>query len=139
MVNLAASGTIWPGSVVIRDTSANRVSAASSSLGTSTAILGVAMDYVQGASDAYTRVQLFEPGQLWEADTVNAVTTANILVRHTLADERYVRNIANTYETASTGIFLGLNIVGSTSGSGRLVGQFLQHVPLKQGNYTQVG
>lgn len=138
VVNMQASGTIWTNSVVVRDVATNVVSAAASS-STTTNVVGVSLDYVQGASDTYVRVIPFVPGQLWEADTVGAITTSQVLLRHTLYNSLLVNNITNTYETAATGIFLAYAVTGSTSGSGKIIGTFLAHTPLKSGGYTIAG
>lgn len=138
-VNMQASGTIYANSVVIRDGATGMVATAASTGMTTTNIVGIALDYVQGASDVETRVIPFVPGQVWEADTVNAVTTANVGIRHTLSDSLRVRNITNLYETASTGIFYAFAITGSTSGSGRILGTFLQTTPFRAGMTDNLG
>lgn len=141
VVNLPASGVIYPGSVVVRsvaeglgDSTLGEVVSAAAVSGTSgyttTNIVGVSLDYVQGASDTFVRVIPFVPGQLWEGDCVNAAATSNILLRHQLADSRFIRNVTRVSETASTGVFLAFAMAGATTGSGRLIGTFLQRVPV---------
>lgn len=142
VVLMPASGVIFPGSVVCRNAVeglgdatlgqvvSNPVGASATEGATTTNIVGVALDYVQGASDTYVRVIPFVQGQLWEADCVSAVTTSNILLRHGLADARNVRNITRVSETASSGVFLAYAITGATTGSGKLIGTFLQRTPV---------
>ena len=141
-VNMAASGVIFPNSVVIRNAVeglgdstlgqvvSNGVAGSLTEGATTTNIVGVALDYVQGASNTFVRVIPFAQGQLWEIDTVNAVATSNLFLRHQLADARFLRNVTRVSETASVGVFLALAITGSTSGSGKLIGTFLQRVPV---------
>ena len=138
-VLMYASGVVRPGSVVIRDTAANAVSPATAALATTTSIVGICLDYAQGFSDTQVRVVPFVVGQLWEADAVNAITTTQLMLRHTLADNVNVRNIVNTYETSSAAVFLAYNMTGLTTGSGKLIGTFLAHTPLRSGAYTVTG
>lgn len=139
VLNLPASGVIWPGSLVsyslaegLGDSTLGQVvSAGVASLtagSTTTNIVGVALDYVQGASNTFVRVIPFVPGQLWEADCVNAVSTSNLFLRHQIADERNIRNVTRVSETSSAGVFLAYAITGLTTGSGKLIGTFLQRV-----------
>ena len=133
-VNLYASGVInfdnpveWArngtgGAVVVPATDAT----------TSTMIFGVAKSYAQGASDTKVNVIPFLRGQLWEVDCANAATTAQLGIRHALSASRgYVHNTATDVGAAAavatrvTGVFLALEMTGSTSGSGKLIGRFL--------------
>lgn len=130
VINMPASGVIQRDSVVVFDQAIGVVSPATADSPT-TAIIGVALDYVQGASDTFTRVIPFVQGQIWEVDTVTAVTTANILRRHALYDATRIENISGaigTSETSSTGIFLAYGITGLLTGSGKMIGTFLQRV-----------
>lgn len=136
-----ASGVIHRGGVVIYDVANNAVSPATATAATSTSIFGVSMDYAQGASDTLVRVVPFVQGQVWEADTANAISTLNILLRHVLVDDLNVRNTTGgtglgTKESASTGVFLCLGVVGATSGSGRIIGTFLQRTPTKSDSFA---
>lgn len=128
---MPASGVIHPGGVVVWDSAANMVSPATATGATTTSIFGVSLDYVQGASDTFVRVIPFVQGQLWQADCANAIATTNILIRHVLATDTVLRNTTGgtangTSETTSVGVFLGLAITGLTTGSGKLIGTFLQ-------------
>ena len=130
VILMPASGVIHRGGVVISD-AANYVVSPASSSSTTTNIVGVSMDYAQGASDTFVRVIPFVQGQLWKADCANVITTANILQRHTLVDDSNVRNTAfgtttSLGETASTGVFLAYAVTGLSTGSGKLIGTFLQ-------------
>lgn len=126
MVNMAASGVIRPNSVVVFDTATNAVSVASS--GSSyTNVIGVALDYVQGASDTFTRVIPFVPGQLWEADCANVAATTNLFIRHQLFDSVSINNVTSgVYGSLSTDCFFAVAMAGLTTGSGKLIGYFLQ-------------
>lgn len=86
-------------------------------------VFGVAKSYAQGASDTFADVILFAEGQLWEADCANAATTAQVGLRHALSasDRGVIHNTATDVSTA-TGIFLALAMVGSSTGSGKLLG-----------------
>lgn len=126
-----ASGVVHSGGVVIYDAAANMVSPATATGASTTNIFGVSLDYAQGASDTQVRVIPFVQGQIWQADCANAITTSNILIRHVLANDTILRNTTGgtangTSETTSVGIFLGLGITGLTTGSGKLLGTFLQ-------------
>lgn len=136
-----ASGVVHPGGVVIYDAAANAVSPASSAA-TTTNIFGVAQDYAQGASDTQVRVIPFVPGQIWEADCANTISTAQILVRHQLVNDTVLRNVTgvagNAGETLTTGIFLSLAITGATTGSGKILGTFLQRSPNKNDGFAIV-
>ncbi len=132
-----ASGIVRPGGVVVLGDASvlgGLVSGATATGASTTNIFGVCLDYAQGASDTQVRVIPFVPGQIWEADCVNAITTTNIGIRHVLADATTLRNTTGgtangTSETTSVGIFLGLGITGATTGSGKVLGTFLQRVP----------
>lgn len=139
VVLMAASGVVHPGGVVMMGASDNLVSPATSA-STTTNIIGVSLDYAQGASDVAVRVIPFVQGQLWEADCANAITTAQILTRHQLVNDTVLRNIAtlNLGETAGVGIFLSYAITGLTTGSGKLIGTFLQRTPFRNDGFTVV-
>lgn len=134
---MAASGTVKPGGVVIFDAAANAVSPASSSA-TTTNIIGVCLDYAQGASDTFVRVIPFVPGQIWEADCVSAISTASILKRHQLYDHQVLQNITGVTESATTGIFLVYNVTGATTGSGKVIGEFLRRTPTRGDGFAVV-
>lgn len=137
VVLMYASGVIHPGGVVVVGASENNVAPATSA-STTTMIFGVSMDYAQGASDTQVRVIPFVQGQLWEADCANVITTANILIRHQLASDTVLRNIStlNMGETGAVGIFLAYGITGLTTGSGKLIGTFLQRTPTKSDHFA---
>lgn len=129
MINVRCSGTVWPGSVVTFLQTAGAGVAQASGTTTSTGIFGVSLDYAQGASDKEVRVIPFTQSQLWAADAYNAVTTAQIGLRHILrttgtdAMGRYIENTGTDAATA-VGVFHCLAIDTST-GTGKLIGKFL--------------
>ena len=130
-VRVLGSGTINSGSVVEfhRATNNNRVEPASSAT-TYTTIFGIALDYVQGASDSYTRVIPFVPGQFWEADCANFPATAQVLIRHALTDARTINN-TSTNVNAATGVFFIHSIsrtifASQSTGTFRVIGEFLR-------------
>lgn len=142
VVSMYASGVVHAGGVVIYDASINKISPASSAA-TTTNIFGVSQDYAQGASDVQVRVIPFVPGQLWEADCANAITTAQLLVRHQLVDDLTLRNVTGgaaggTSESVTTGIFLSYQITGATTGSGKIIGTFLQRTPTRGDGFAVV-
>lgn len=132
VVNLPASGTIRANSLVIFDTANDgnalgySVSPASTSLATGSAILGVSLDGVAGKSDAFVRVILFEPGQLWEVDVLNLIDTTQVLKRHQMYDLSTVQNTSFDQSESVTGVFFCLAISGASSGSAKLIGEFLR-------------
>lgn len=143
VVLMQASGTIHPGGVVIYDASLNNVSPATATGASTTNIFGVSQDYAQGASDTYVRVIPFVQGQLWEADCANAITTLQLLIRHQLASDTVLRNVTGgtaggASETLSTGIFLSYAVTGASTGSGKIIGTFLQRTPTKGDGFTIV-
>lgn len=147
-INLAASGTISPGIVVNatpvggQQTGGGFVFPAGAN-STSTQIFGIGLDYAQGASDTFVRVIPFADTQLWEADCANAASTAQLGLRHALSASRgYIHNTATDDVAAGedmAGVFLAYAMVGSTSGSGKLIGRFVRtDVPQSQDNSTWV-
>ncbi len=126
VVSLPASGVIRANSVVIFDASAGYVSPASITLATGTAIIGVALDYVQGASDVFTRVILFNDNQLWEGDVLNVINTAQILKRFRLYDSVTVENTSYDQSLSITGVFQCLQVSGASTGSAKVIGRFMK-------------
>lgn len=126
MVNMRASGTVHVGGVVEFSRTGGQGVFPASSSSTSTGIFGIAMDYAQGASDKEVRVVPFVQGQLWEADCVAAALTAQIGLRHVLNDLDLVRNTSTDLGAgnAATAVFKVVAMVGSASGSGKLIGYF---------------
>lgn len=125
MLNLAASGVITPNAPVdlVRSGTGGAVVAPSTNSSTTTMVIGVGLDYVQGASDTSTRVILCNDSQLWEVDCANSATTAQVGLRHALSVSRgFVHNTA-TDVTGQTGVFLALAMTGLTTGSGKLLGR----------------
>ncbi len=135
MINIAASGTISPGTAVdFLRTSAGV--GPSTNASTSTMVFGVGLDYVQGTSDTFTRVVPFTQDQLWEVDCANAATTAQVGIRHILSAARgYVHNTASDV-TGPTGVFMALAMTGLTTGSGKLIGRFVSEVAARGLNQT---
>lgn len=126
VVNLPASGVIRANSVVIFDTSEGYVSPATTTLATGTAIIGVALDYLQGASDVFTRVILFNDNQIWEGDVLNLITTAQVLKRFRLFDSVTVENTSYDQSLSITGVFQCLEISGASTGSAKVLGRFMK-------------
>lgn len=133
-LSLPASGVIAPNGIVewVRGGTGGAIVAPATNASTSTMIFGVAQSYAQGASDTFVKVVPFADGQLWEVDCANAASTAQLGLRHALSATRdYIHNTATdvgsnvAVATRATGVFLALAMVGSTSGSGKLIGKFL--------------
>lgn len=129
VISVRASGTVRPGMLVDFSRTAGAGVSVSNDSSTTTMIFGVCQEYAQGASDKKVKVIPIIPGQLWEAVCQQEALTAHIGIRHPLTglatDEGMI--IYNTGTdlsggNAHTAIFLALDMVGSTSGSGRLVG-----------------
>lgn len=133
VVNMPASGTIHNNEVVEFSRSGGAGVFPASIASTVTNIFGVvsgggpnADGYVQGASDVHVDVIPFAGGQVWEADCVNAASTAQVGLRFSLGRTRgdnALYNIATDSRTA-TAIFRAVAMIGSTSGSGKLLGYF---------------
>jgi len=133
VVNLAASGVIWPGSLVdfVRSGTGGAVVNASSELSTGTMVFGVALGYVQGASNTFVDVVPINDSQLWEVDCTNSASTAQVGLRHALSAlaANKARFVHNTATDVSTGVsqFLALAMTGLTTGSGKLIGRFVHY------------
>ena len=133
VVNLAASGVIWPGSLVdfVRSGTGGAVVNSSSELSTSTMVFGVALGYVQGASNTFVDVVPINDSQLWEVDCTNSASTAQVGLRHALSAlaANKARFVHNTATDVSTGVsqFLALAMTGLTTGSGKLIGRFVHY------------
>ena len=125
-VSMFASGTIHPGEVVEFSRTGGQGVYPASMSSTITNIFGVAQDYVQGASDVQVKVIPFAAGQLWEADCVHAASTAQIGLRFGLSRTRSDMSLYNNASDSLTAsaIFRCIAMVGSTSGSGKLLGYF---------------
>jgi len=138
-VNVPASGTIHPSQVVDFDRTGGLGVTPASMNSSVTTIFGVCLDYVQGASDTYVRVVPFAPGQIWEVDCDEAVTTAHIGSRMGLSRTRDNKSIYPnaTDSLTSTAVFQCIGMVGSTSGSGKLIGFF--RAGMTTGVPTEVG
>lgn len=112
IVSVYASGVIFRGSVVEFSRANNRVEPATANT-TTTNILGIALDYVQGASNTMTRVIPFVPGQLWEADMTNTLATNQIFVKHALTNSATVANTSTDVNTAK-GVFILYSLTVNT-------------------------
>lgn len=123
--NFAGSGVIKAGSVVEFSRTAGLGVTPASSSSTFTNVFGVAHDYAQGASDVQIRVTPIVAGQLWEIDCVEAASTAQVGLRHALRDHLLLKNDA-TDVTGATGVFRVLAITGATTGSGKVIGEFVR-------------
>lgn len=139
VVNLAASGVVKNGHPVdfLRQGTGGSVVGPSANTSTTTMVFGIALGYAQGASDTNVNVIPFVSGQLWEADCANAATTAQVGIRHILSASRdCIHNTASDV-TGATGVFMALAMVGSSSGSGKLIGRFVSQVaPVGQNQTT---
>ena len=129
-VNVFASGTVRPGMAVEFTrgsvTTQGFVGPASSST-TITNIFGVCLDYAQGTSDVEVKVIPILAGQVWEADCVQAAATLQIGKRQQLYGSNSVLINNNAYDqTGATGVFVIWNITGATTGSGKVLGEFLR-------------
>jgi len=127
-VNVYASGTITPGAPVEWTiTSGGTVGPAG--VDTTTSVLfGVGLDYAQGASDVQVRVIPFQRHQLWNVDCANSASTAQIGIRQYLSASRgYIHNQATNTNSINR-VFLPIAMDGGTSGSGRLIGFFLNNI-----------
>ncbi len=125
-LNLSASGVISPNTAVdfIRGVAGN-VIGPSANTSTSTMVFGVGLDYLQGASDTYSKVIPFTNDQIWEVDCANAALTAQVGLRHILSASRgFVHNTSSDV-TGPTGVFLALGMTSATTGSGKLIGRFI--------------
>lgn len=140
VVQLYASGTVHAGGVVeftrlAGTTAQGFISPAQvGAVGTGssgTSIFGVSMDGAAGNSDTIVRVIPFAPGQIWEADCVNAISTVQIGKHHQLNTDLLLNN--TSYDNTSVvGLFFCWNVVGATTGSGRVQGEFIRdygHTP----------
>ena len=131
IVRVYGSGTIYPGSVVEfhRTTNNNRVEPASSGT-TYTNILGISLDYIQGASDALIKVVPFAQGQLWEVDCANIGNTNQLFIRHALTNSNTVNN-SSTNVNAATGVFVAYAFAktvyaGLSTSTFKLLGEFIR-------------
>lgn len=123
VINIRCSGVVHKDGVVDFSRTGGQGVIPAGSSSTNTMIFGVSQGYRVGASDVDVPVIMFVSGQLWEVDCVAAATTAQIGIRHALDYDLYVRNTAAAIETGK-GVFRALAMTGSTSGSGKLIGQF---------------
>lgn len=141
VISMFASGTIWPNSVVELTRTGGQGVAPASGPTTTTTVFGVCLDYAQGASDVLVRVIPITGDQLWAIDAYNAVTTAQIGLKHILrtsgtdARGRFVEN-TGTDAASCTGVFRCLAIDTSV-GTGKLIGYFRGGPAFDHPNYTQ--
>src|SRR3990167_4743030 len=126
VINLPGSGVIFDQDIVAGG--AKNVSAATTLLATGTAIVGVSLDYIQGKNEptSFVRVIPFVPGQLWEADVLNLITTAQLMSRFRLYDSVTVENTSYDQTLAATGVFFCYAISGASTGSAKVIGEFLK-------------
>ena len=133
VINLPGSGVIKPNSVVIFDQAqinagSKNVSVATTTLATGTSIIGVSLDYIQGINEptSFVRVIPFVPGQLWEADVLNLITTAQLMSRFRLYDSVTVENTSYDQTLSINGVFFCYAISGASTGSAKVIGEFLK-------------
>ena len=137
VVNLTGSGTIKQGEPVDFVRGADYTVAPTTSSSTTTMVFGIGASYIQGESDSEVLVIPFTSNQLWEATCANAAITAQCGIRHALsASDRGVIHNTSTDVSTQTGIFTALSMVGSTSGSGKLIGYFNRNHQLIPVNST---
>ena len=128
LINVRSSGTITPNApvVVVFGTTGAVVGPAGVDA-TRTTLFGVGLDYRgDNVGDDYlTKVIRFTPEQLWECDTANATSTAQIGVRQALSASRgFIHNQA-TDSDGVTRVFFTIGVIGAMTGSGKLLGYFL--------------
>lgn len=125
-VNMYVSGVVHPNEVVEFSRTGGAGVYPASMASTTTNIFGVCLDYAQGASDKQVRVIPFNSDQIWEADCVNAASTAQIGLRFSIGRTRGDLALYNNATDSLTGtaIFRAIAMTGSTSGSGKLLGYF---------------
>ena len=140
VINLPGSGVIKPNSVVIFDVAivndgAYNVSAAATTTATGSSIVGISLDYIQGINEptSFVRVIPFVPGQLWEADVLNVINTAQLLKRFRLYDSVTVENTSFDQSISINGVFFCYAISGASSGSAKVIGEFLKTPRLPSG------
>jgi len=128
VINMPGSGVIKPNSVVIFDVSSGNVSVAAKTTATGSSIIGVSLDYIQGANEptSFVRVIPFVPGQLWECDVLNVITTAQLMKRFRLYDSVTIENTSYDQTISVTGVFFCYAISGASSGSAKVIGEFLR-------------
>lgn len=123
VISVRASGTVKNGQPVDLSRVAGQGVYPSANTSSSTTIFGICLDYAQGASDVEVKVIPFHPGQLWEVDCAQAALTAQVGIRHAINNvDRSVIHNTSTDVSNGTGIFRAVAMVGSTSGSGKLIG-----------------
>ena len=128
LINVRSSGTITPNAPVqlVLGTTGALVGPAGVDA-TRTLLFGVGLDYRgDSVGDEYvTKVIRFTPEQLWDCDTANATSTAQIGVRQALSASRgYIHNQA-TDSDGVTRVLMPIGVIGSTTGSGKLLGYFI--------------
>ena len=121
-IDVYGSGTIQRASVVTFSRANQRVEPATSGA-TYTNVFGIALDYIQGASEVKTRVIPFVPGQLWEADCTNVPSTAMLFIKHALTNAATIANTSYD-QTVATGIFMAYTI--STIRANTMIGEFIR-------------
>lgn len=125
VMNMRASGTVWPGGVVTLSTTGGAGVSAAASTSSQSYVFGVSTDYAQGASDVKVNVIPFSDGQLWEADCNRAAATAHIGIKCMLLDSLYL-NLIGTDADGVEGVFEVLDVASVGTGSGRVLGRFLR-------------
>lgn len=129
VLSLAASGVVKSRNLVdwVRNGTGGAIVTPTTSASTSTMVFGLCCDYAQGASDTFVKVVPLDSSCYLEADCANAATTAQLGIRHALSasDRACIHNTASDV-VSKAGIFLALQMVGSTSGSGKLIGRIVR-------------
>lgn len=131
VVEMYASGVVHPGGVVeftrpgTNPVGSQGYVAPAGSGTTATTLFGVCLDYAQGNSDTLVKVIPVVPGQMWEADCVSAISTAQIGKKQQLYSDTLLNNTLYD-QSPFTGLFLVWQVAGSTSGSGKVLGEFIR-------------
>lgn len=134
VVDMYASGVVRPGMAVLLSRGGNGLVSVAGSAARTTSMFGVCLDYAEGASDKMVRTIPIVPGQIWEADCINAAATIQVGLKHALSGVAGAgvasigMSVNNTSydETGTNGVFLALAVTGATTGSGKLLGEFIR-------------
>ncbi len=125
ILNMRASGTVWPGGVVDFGITGGEGVSAAGAASSQSYVFGVALDYAQGASDVKINVIPFVEGQIWEADCNRAAATAHINIKHKLLDAK-ILDLNGADQDGVNGVFEVLDVVSLGTGSGKVLGRFLR-------------
>ncbi len=131
VINMPVSGVVAPGQIAVytpAGTGGAMADAVVALTTTGSTVIGVFQDYKQGASDTLAKVIKINSDQIWEVDCANTVTTAQIGIRQGLSASRGILHNAVTNLETTEKMFMVTGISGSTSGSGKVLGYFINNV-----------